>query len=157
MRTKIFIAVLFVFLCAAILFWRSKSNAPPAEVAEDEIVLRIKLDTKEDFGLLLIDYAANGSGGRGGMSNANKSLLKHDEQLFFTLPGHAFDDPSDVKNLSVQFTVITEYFEPNYEAVYPKECTIPMEAISLQAAFGKAYSITISGDMAHGYQAVFEE
>ena len=83
--------------------------------ADDEIALQIKLDTKEDFGLLLIEYDANGSGGRGGMSNADKSLLKHDAQLFYTLPEHAFDDPSDLEDLSIRFTIITEYVEPNFE------------------------------------------
>ena len=157
MRSKILLAVLLVILCAAILFWRNGANSQPTEVAEDEIALRIQLDTKEDFGLLLINYDANGSGGRGGTSNANKSLIKHDELLYFTLPKHAFDNPADVENLSIQFTVITEYFEPNYEAIYPEECTIPIDAISLSASFGQSYAITISGDMTNGYQAVLED
>ena len=157
MRSKIIPAVLLVFLCAAVLFGCSQSNGPPAQAAEDEIALRIKLYTKEDFGLLLIDYDANGSGGRGGMSNADKSLLKNGEQLFYTLPKRAFDDPSDVENLSIQFTVITEYFEPNFEEIYPAEYTIPMDAISLNADFGRSYSIIISGDRANGYRAVLEE
>lgn len=156
MRSKKFLAVLLVFLCAAVLFWWSKSNDQPAEVAEDEIALRIKLDTKEDFGVLLIAYDANGSGGRGGISNADKSLLKHDEQLFYTLPKHAFDDPSAVENLSIQFTVITEYVEPNFEEIYPEEFKIPVNAISLKADYGESYSITISGDQTNGYQAVLE-
>lgn len=121
--------------------------------AEDEIALCIQLDIKEDIGLLLIAYDANGSGGRGGISNANKSLLKHDEQLFYTLPSHSFDNPSDVENLSIQFAVVTEYVEPNFEEIYPKESTISMDAISLNAEFGKSYSITISGDKTNGYKA----
>ena len=157
MRSKIFLAVPLVLLCAAILFWWKEPIDQPAEAAEDEIALRIKLNTGEDFGLLLIDYGANGSGGRGGISNANKSLIKHDEQLFYTLPKHAFGDPSDVENLSIRFTVITKYFEPNFDEIYPAECTIPMEAISLKAEFGKSYSIVISGDRTNGYQAVSEE
>ena len=153
MRSKKFLAVPLLFLCAAILFWWNKSNSQPAEAAEDEIALRIQLDTKEDFGLLLIDYDANGSGGQGGISNADKSLLKHDEQLFYTLPKHSFDNPSDVENLSIQFTVITEYVEPNFEKIYPEEYTIPMAPVSLSADYGKSYSITISGDKTNGYKA----
>ena len=122
--------------------------------ADDGIALYIQLDTKEDIGLLLINYDANGSGGRGGISNANKSLLKHDEQLFYTLPKHAFDNPSDVENLSIQFTVITEYVEPNFEEIYPEEYKIPIDAIFLNADFGESYSITISGDTTNGYTAV---
>ena len=154
MRSKIFLAVLLVFLCAAVLFWWNQPVGPPAEATEDEILLRIKLDTKEDLGLLLIDYDANGSGGRGGISNANKSLIKHNELLFYSLPKHAFDDPSDVENLSVQFIVVTEYFEPNFEEIYPEECTIPLDAISLNAEFGEAYSISIIGDRSNGYRAI---
>ena len=157
MRSKTVLAVLLVFLCAAALFWWTQPNHPPAAVAGDEIALQIKLETKEDFGLLLIDYDANGSGGRGGMSNANKSLIKRDEQLFYTLPKRAFGDPADVENLSIRFTVITQYFEPNFDEIYPAECTIPMDAISLNADFGKSYSIIIIGDMANGYQAVLVE
>ena len=159
MRLKIFLAVPLVFLCAAVLlwFWWTQPGGGPDPVSEDEIVLRIRLATKEDVGLLLIDYDANGSGGRGGISNANKSLIKHNELLFYTLPRHAFDDPADVENLSIQFTVITEYFEPNFEEIYPEANTIPMDAIFLNADFGKSYSIVISGDMANGYRAVSEE
>lgn len=157
MRLKILPAILPVFLCAAALLWWNIPDAQPAKAAEDEIMLRIKLSTKEDIGLLLIDYDANGSGGRGGISNANKSLLRRDEQLYYALPEHAFDNPSDVENLSVQFTVITEYAEPNYEAVYPEENTIPLEAISLKANFGQSYSIAVIGDMANGYKAVLLE
>ena len=157
MRSKLFLAVLFVFLCAAALFLWNQPIDPPAEAAADEIMLRIRLDTKEDFGLLLIDYDANGSGGRGGISNADKSLLKHGELLFYSLPMRSFDDPSDVKNLSVQFTVITEYFEPNFDEIYPAEYTVPMDAISLNADFGKSCSIVITGDRTNGYQAFSRE
>ena len=155
MKSKNILAVLFVFLCTAVLFWFwwNQPIGGPDAVPEDEITLRIKLDTKEDFGLLLIDYDANGSGGRGGISNANKSLIKHDDRLFYSLPKRAFDDPSDVEDLSIQFTVITQYFEPNFDEIYPTEYTIPLDAISLNADFGKSYSIIICGDMANGYQA----
>ena len=157
MRPKVILAVLPVFLCAAALFWWDKPAVHPANAAEDEILLRIRLDTKEDLGLLLIDYDANGSGGRGGISNADRSLIRHNELLFYALPGRAFGHPSDVENLSVQFTVITEYFEPNFEEIYPEEYTIPLDAISLNADFGKSYSIIIYGDMANGYQAILTQ
>lgn len=157
MRSKRFLVVLPVLLCAAILFWWNKSNDQPTEAAEDEIALRIQLDTEEDFGVLLIAYDANGSGGRGGISNVDKSLLKHDEQLFYTLPEHAFDNPSDVENLSIQFTIITEYVEPNFEEIYPEELKIPIDPIFLNADFGESYSIIIRGDQTSGYQAVLEQ
>lgn len=156
MRSKRFLVVPILLLCAAVLFWWNQSSSPPEEAAEDEIALRIKLDTKEDFGLLLIAYDANGSGGRGGISNADQSLLKHNEQLFYTLPKHAFDNPSDVEHLSIQFSVVTEYVEPNFEEIYPEEYTIPLDPIFLNADYGEAYSITISGDQTNGYRAVLD-
>lgn len=154
-RIRIAIAMVVVFVLGFVLYRQTIS----AEYvpSDDEIALYIQLDTKEDFGLLLIDYKdANGSGGQGGMSDASKSLLKHDDQLFYTLPKHAFDNPSDVENLSIQFTIVTEYVEPNFEDIYPEEYKIPMDAISLKANFGKSYSITISGDKTNGYKAVLE-
>lgn len=127
-----------------------------AKVADDEIALQIKLDIKEDIGLLIVNYDANGSKGSGGTSNADKSLLKHDELLIYTLRKQDFDNPSDAENMSVQFTVITEYVEPNYENIYPAEYTKPMDAISVKANFGESYFITISGDKTNGYEAVLE-
>ena len=49
--------------------------------ADDEIVLNIQLNTKEDIGLLIYDYCANGHQYSGGMSNADRSLLKRDDRL----------------------------------------------------------------------------
>lgn len=101
-RIGIAIAMVIVLGLGFVLY---KQTIPDEYVpSDDEIALYVQLDTTEDFGLLLIDYKnANGSGGQGGMSNANKSLLKHNDQLFYTLPKHAFDNPSDVENLSVQY------------------------------------------------------
>ena len=127
------------------------------KVADDEIALHIKLDIKEDIGLLVVDYEANGTSGSGGTSNADKSLLKHGELIIYTLSKQDFDDPADAENLTVKFTVITEYADPNFENIYPKEYTKPMDAISLKGKFGEAYYITISGDKINGYHAALEE
>lgn len=158
MKLKNFFTVLLAFFCVAMFFGWKILYHPPVKVAEDEIGLQITLDTKEDFGLLIIDYKdANGSGGQGGLSNANKTLLKHNDQLFFTLPKQAFDNPSDVENLSIQFSIITEYVDPNFDNIYPAEYTIPMDAIPLKASFGESYSIKVFGDVTNGYKAVLEE
>ena len=58
--------------------------------------------------------------------------------------------------MSIQFTVITEYVDPNYENIYPVEYTKLMDAIPLKANFGESYLITISGDKMNGYKAVLE-
>ena len=68
-----------------------------------------------------------------------------------------FENPEDVENLSLNFTVITEYVDPNYENVYPAEYTKPAGEITLNARFGETYSITITGSRAGGYEAVLTE
>ena len=148
----VFAVLLVVFIAAC----RSISNDTAPKVADDEIVLHIKLDIQEDIGLLVVDYAANGTSGSGGTSNADKSMLKHGELIFYSLRKQDFDDPADVENLSVKFTIITEYVDPNYDNVYPAEYTKPMDAISWKGKFGEAYDITISGDKINGYHAVLE-
>ncbi len=153
MNRKIAAIVLAVLLAAA-LSGCNGSGDTIAEPAADEIQLQIQLDIKEDIGLLIVDYNADGSGGSGGTSNANKSLLKHDELIIYTLDKQDFGNPADSINLTIQFSIITEYFTPNYENIYPAEYTKPMAAICMQANFGKSYDITISGDKTNGYTAV---
>ena len=58
--------------------------------------------------------------------------------------------------MSIQFTVITEYVDPNNENIYPVEYTKLMDAIPLKANFGESYLITISGYKMNGYKAVLE-
>ena len=103
--------------------------------ADDEIALHLKLDTEEDVGLLVYDYRAGSHEYSGGISNADGSLIQHDE-------------------LTMQLRIITEYVAPNYENVYPDDITKYMEPISWEAHFGESYCITITGDQTNGYQAV---
>ena len=51
------------------------------EVGADEIALYIQLDTREDIGLLVYDYRVDGRDYGGGISNADKSPLKHVKHL----------------------------------------------------------------------------
>lgn len=152
-KIKKFIAVMFVFFYAFSLTGCNK-NALVAEVADDEIALQIKLNTKDDIGLLIIDYIASSSSGSGGISNANKTMLKHGEILTYTLNKQELNNVTDIENIIIQFTVITEYVDPNYENIYPLELTKPMDPISLKANYGESYFITISGDKTSGYKAV---
>ena len=146
-----------IVLMILALFGCSKPNDGTYEASDDEIALQIQLDIKEDIGLLIVDYEANDSSGSGGTSNADKSLLKHDELLIYTLDKQNFKNPSDVENLSIQFSIITEYVDPNYENIYPEEYTKEMDAIALNAKFGESYYITITGDKINGYEAVLEK
>lgn len=156
MFKKILAVMLGLFCAAALIGCTNYANLPP-EVTEDDIALRIQLDTKEDIGLLVVDYTVNGTEGSGGVSNADKSLIKHDERLTFTINKQHYDNPTGAVDLTVRFTVVTKYFEPNYENDYPAEYTKPMNEISLKADFGKSYSIKISGDKTSGYKAVLAE
>lgn len=122
--------------------------------AEDEIALYIQLDTKEDIGLLVFDYSANGSEQSGGMSNADRSLMKHNERLINVWNRETLQCSDDTVELSIRFRIITEYVDPNFENIYPEELTRYLEKISFEARFGEAYSFTITGDSVGGYQVI---
>lgn len=54
----------------------------------------------------------------------------------------------------MQFRIITEYIEPNYENIYPENITKNVDVpISWNANFEKEYFITITGDNQSGYTA----
>lgn len=153
---KIIISVICVLvICGlAFLFINHKNNE--FKVADDEIALQIKLDTKEDVGLIVFDYTAGGFEHSGGIANADKSLINHNDLLIQTMSKQPdFDNLSDIEDLTIKFTVITEYVDPNYDNIYPKEYTKVIETpIPLKAHYGEAYSVTISGDKTNGYKAV---
>ena len=151
--------IVFTVILALLAFVLSGCSQPYRyQAADDEIKLLIRLDLDEDIGLLLIKYAANGTEGSGGMSNANKSMIKRDDMLDWTIDKKLLDIPeqTDVVDLTAGFTVVTEYVDPNYDDIYPEELQIPMDAISLKAKFGESYFITIRGDKINGYRAVLE-
>lgn len=123
------------------------------KAAEDEIKLIIQLDLKEDIGLLILDNTLNGIETSGGISNADKSNLKRNDVLDWTLSKQEYDNPTGPAPLTVRFRVITQYCDPNYENDYPEEYTMLLDPISLEADFGRDYYITITGDKESGYQA----
>ncbi len=150
-----------LMLCIAALLTACLSGCGlfdgPPKAAEDEIMLVIQLDLKEDIGLLILDNTLDGTETSGGISNADRSLLKHDELLYWTINKEVYEDPADTVDLSVRFRVITQYCDPNYENEYPEEATALLDAISFKAEFGKEYHITITGDKQSGYKAVLNE
>lgn len=125
--------------------------------ADDEIALHIQLEMKEDVGLLVYDYRANNRQYSGGTSNADKSLIKHDDNIVVVLNKQQLNSSSDAVELSVQFRIITEYVTPNYENIYPEDITRYSDPISWEAQFGKSYYITVSGDKTNGYTAILNE
>ena len=122
--------------------------------AEDEIALHLQLDTREDIGLLVYDYRADGHEYSGGTSNADGSLIGHDSDNIVVWNKEELNTRSDAFQLSIQFRIITEYVAPNYENVYPDDITKYIEPISWEAHFGESYFITITGDQRNGYKAV---
>ena len=125
--------------------------------ADDEIALHIQLDTKEDVGLLIYDYCANGHEYSGGISNADRSMLKRKEELIVVWNQQALNNPSDTVDLTIQFRIITEYVDPNYENIYPEEITRYLEPVAWKANLGESYCITITGDKTNGYTAVLRQ
>lgn len=125
--------------------------------AADEIALHMQLNTKEDVGLLVFDYHADGYESSGGMSNANKSLIKHNSDNIQVWNKQELNTSSDTIDLSIQLRIVTEYVDPNYENTYPEDITKYIEPISWKAHFGESYFITITGDKRSGYEAVLTD
>ena len=147
------IAAIVVMLGLSLVFY---NQIIPNEYvpADDEIALHLQLDTEEDVGLLVYDYRADSHEYSGGISNADGSLIKHDSDNIVVWNREELNNLSDTFELSMQFRIITEYVDPNYENVYPDDITKYMEPISWEAHFGESYCITITGDQTNGYQAV---
>lgn len=154
-KTKMIILVIVAALIVVTvlvvvrIFGRTKAG-------ESEIVLNIQLDLKEDIGLLIIDSDICGRKASGGVSNADKSMIRMDERLAWSIDKQNYENTPEVVELTLRFTVVTEYCDPNYENIYPEEYLIPMDAIVFPARFGEAYSIRITGDKTNGYQAGLE-
>lgn len=160
-KTVILCLVLLIMALSVCMSGCSGDDAPPL-AAEDEIKLIIQLDVKEDIGLLILDQNVNGDERSGGISNADKSMLKHDDMLDWSYHKNGIElggveIPGNTVDLSLRFRVITEYCEPNYESIYPEEYTVLLDPISFDADFGKTYHITITGDKESGHQAGLDE
>lgn len=154
MRKKklgIVIAVVFVLGAGLMLYRQMIHNVYVP--AGDEIALQIQFDIKEDIGLLVYDYCADGHAYSGGMSNADKSLIQHDSHMIIGWKKQELNSSSDTVEFSIQFRIITEYVAPNYENIYPDAITRYMEPISWEARFGESYCIAITGDKTNGYKA----
>lgn len=123
-------------------------------VGDNEIALNIQLDTKEDIGLLVFDYTVNGAEFSGGISNADMSLLKHNEQVIETWNQETLNCYEDPIALTFRFRIITEYVDPNFENIYPEKLTKYMEPVFFEAHWGEIYNFTITGDRECGYKIV---
>lgn len=152
--SALLITVCTVFGAIALYKWMF-----PGEyvVGEDEIALYITLDTKEDIGLIVFDYTANGREYGGGVSNADRSMIKRDDVIINTWDRKQLECEGDTVDLTFKFRVITEYVDPNYKNIYPEEITRYLEPVSLKASFGNSYDVKITGDKMNGYKASITE
>lgn len=151
-KIEIAIAIVAVLGLAFILY--NQTNSDKYVTVDDEIALHIQLDTKEDVGLLVFDYCADDHEYSGGISNADRSLIKHDSDNIVIWKKEELNSSSDDIEMSMQFRIITEYVTPNYENIYPENITKYLAPISWKAHFGESYFVTITGDITNGYKAV---
>lgn len=151
-KTFIIIIILLILSFLLIKYLKNNKYNTPLE----EITLEIKLDLKEDIGLIIIDYEVDDISGSGGISNANKTLISHNDTLTYTLNKQEFNNLSNIENLIINLKIITKYIEPNYENIYPEEYTSTMSPIQIKAHYGETYHITITGDKTNGYIAKYE-
>lgn len=157
MKKRIFIilAILsFIILSFIIYKYANSSDYTPAN---DELALRIQLDVKEDIGLLIFDYEVNGHEFSSGISNADRSLIKHEDQIIHVWNKEELQVNSGPFELSIKFRIITEYVEPNFENIYPEELTRVLKPIVLKADYGEIYDITITGDRTNEYKVLINE
>ena len=75
--------------------------------ADDEIALHIQLDIDRDIGLLVFDYYADGQEHSGGVSNADRSLMKPNSDLIQVWNRQELNSSSDTVELSIQYRLVT--------------------------------------------------
>ena len=153
MNKKIFsIIIVFILLGLSIVIYTEM--IPDDYVPkDDEIAINIKLDTKEDIGLIIFDYIVDNHEYSGGISNANKSLIKRNSNNIIVWNKQELNTNSDTVEIMIQFRIITEYVDPNFENIYPEDITKYLNPISFKANFNESYYINITGDNVNGYEA----
>ena len=155
-RKKLLIIALAAAAALLAIFVAVSNLHREPEVSGDEVMLRIELDLKEDVGLFIIDSDIDGKEESGGVSNADRTKLKKDEVLYWSIDRVHYTDVPEPFPLTLRFRIVTEYIDPNYENIYPEEYVMEMDEISFTASFGEMYSIRVTGDRDGGYQAVIE-
>lgn len=155
-KRNLIIPTIFCFLILCIVIYKYV-NSPEYTPTSDELALRIQFDVKEDIGLLIFDYEVNGHEFSSGISNADRSLIKHDDQIIHVWNIEELQVNSGPFELPIKFRIITEYVEPNFENIYPEELTRVLKPIVLRADYGEIYDITITGDRTNGYKVLINE
>ena len=60
-------------------------------------------------------------------------------------------DPDEPKEITLRFSVITEYADPNFENRYPAELTFATDPVTISARFGDTVRIIVHGGRDSGY------
>ena len=148
--------LLAIVLLIAVIYFRFFPLDPMVSVADDEIRMEIQLDVEEDIGLFIIDLESAGETFSGGISNADKSLLKQEDLLVNHYSKEEFNKLENLDDLKVRFSIITKYVDPNYENIYPEDLTERMDWMTIDATYGETYRFKVTGSAEKGYQAVLE-
>lgn len=156
-KKKLIILFLILFILAGTIYWYLSDRE--YQPAEDEIAVHVQLDTEEDIGLLLYDVYVNGEEVfNGGVSNADRTMIAKDEEEVIALNKEMLNTQDQEIALSIQWKIITEYEDPDYDFDYPEEITKMVEpAVDLDAQFGSSCFITITGSKNSSYQAVVNQ
>lgn len=148
--------LLVIMLLIAVIYFRFFHLDTKVSVAGDEIRMEIQLDVEEDIGLFIIDLEVAGETFSGGISNADKSLLKQDDLLVNHYTKEDLNRLEDLDDLKVRFSIITKYVAPNYENIYPEDLTERMDWMTIDARYGETYRFKVTGSADQGYQVVLE-
>lgn len=132
---------------------RRAGFVPGFEADEDKITLQIQLDLQEDIGLFLCEAEAPGFHVTGGQANADRSPIRCDELLYDSFTRWQFQDPDEPKEITLRFSVVTEYRDPNFENRYPAALTVATDPVTISARFGDTVRIVVRGGREEGYRA----
>ena len=132
---------------------RRAGFVPGFEADEDKITLQIQLDLQEDIGLFLCEAEAPGFHVTDGQANADRSLIRRDELLYDSFTRWQFETPGEPKEITLRFSVVTEYVDPNFENDYPDELVTSLDPVTVSARFGDTVRIVVHGGHDTGYWA----
>ena len=143
--------VLLVMLLISLFF---KLQPEVFEVKDNEIGLEIQLELEEDIGALIYDYYVNQrSVSSGGVMNSDRSLTKRNDRIRIILDSEELGHQMTIDTLAIDFAIVTDTIEPNFENNYPPELVIPLERLVFEPTYGEVYQIMIRGDQSNGYTA----